>query len=249
MSVWVVVPSKRPAEVVAAWAAAWRERGYTIGLWRDPGEVTGVADMTISDPYPGYAQAVNGLVRGVLEWDSACNWIVTGGDDVFPDPNHTADEIARQCVEHFREHFHTRIIMDEGPPYIGGEWATFGVMQCTGDRYGEDSTGSAYIDRVCGSPWMGREFCLRVNQGKGPLWPEYTHMFEDEELFNVAQRLGILWQRRDLVQRHEHWARARQDSRDMPEFLAEVSSALHWRKYKALFEQRKAAGFPGSEPL
>ena len=89
---------------------------------------------------------------------------------------------------------------------------TFGVMQATGDRWGENEPWAraqfpdapAYIDRICGSPWIGREFARRMNQGKGPFWREYFHMFADEELQCVAQRLGVLWQRRDLTHHHEH---------------------------------------------
>src|SRR5258708_96797 len=129
--------------------------------------------MAICGPYPGYAQAVNGLVRGVLEWDPTCNWIVTGGDDVFPDPNHTADEIAEQCRQHFA--WQNCRVNPEGiycPPErrnaLNREFETFGVMQPTGDSYGEQPSlpsdhpmRGSYATRVCGSPWMGREFCLR----------------------------------------------------------------------------------------
>ena len=112
----------------------------------------------------------------------------------------------------------------------------------------------AYIDRVCGSPWMGREFCLRINQGRGPLWPEYFHMGEDEELQAVALKYGVLWQRPDLIHLHQHWGRALPGEvmaprTRMPKFLEKANSGAEWDKYKRLFAQRSAAGFPGSEPL
>ena len=192
---WVCIPSKRPVEVVAEWAAAWKRQGYRVALWRDIEEyIGGRVEALIYGgvPYPGYALAVNQLVDRELHNDPDCNWIVTGGDDVFPDPNHTADEIARECEHHF-----SYLMMERtGQPHDicrSMPGVTFGVMQATGDRYGEQPTLPAdhplrgpYITRVCGSPWMGREFCLRVNQGRGPLWPEYTHMFVDEELQAVA---------------------------------------------------------------
>ncbi len=256
MSVWIAVPSKRPVEVVAEWAAAWRERGYKIALLRDDmGDCIGGVDL-ILDPcefnwpgYPGYAVAVNSLAKWVLrDEDPACNWIVTGGDDVFPDTSKTADEIARECEDHFSWAHQQRAADPLRPTRL----QTFGVIQPTGDRFPSDT--DCWADRVCCSPWMGREFCLRINQGRGPLWPEYTHNFVDEELQNVALKYGILWQRRDLVQHHENWSRARRQADDMPEFLRNVSgnspeARAHWAKYKALFESRKAAGFPGSEPL
>jgi hypothetical protein len=282
MSVWICVPSKRPAEVVAEWAAAWRKQGYKVALYVDADDFDAwaphldTADVWLTGwPYPGYAQAVNELVARVLHDYPDCNWIVTGGDDVYPDPNHTADEIARECEQHFVEvgcqlasagaygqlPEHLRFNRDKIralPTEVLNKipMATFGVCQPTGDRYGEQPNlpadhpmRGAYADRVCGSPWMGREFCLRINQGRGPLWPEYTHMFEDEELQAVSTKLGVLWQRRDLTQYHKHWARERQERADMPEFLKSVNTQEHWAKYRALFESRKAAGFPGSEPL
>jgi len=121
-------------------------------------------------------------------------------------------------------------------------------MQPTGDRWAEGQWGfqNAPIDRVAGSAWIGREFALRAYGGDGPLWPEYRHMFPDEELQCVAEKLGVFWQRRDLTQFHNHWGR-NGNAADMPTFLAEANSREHWDKYKALFEARKAAGFPGHE--
>jgi hypothetical protein len=184
--------------------------------------------------YPGYGAAVNELVKLILLTDREASWIVTGGDDVEPDPNRRPDEIARQCSQHFR--------------------GTFGVMQPTGDRWGEDrnqpnySGRGAYIDRVCGSPWLGRDFCRRMYGGHGPLFHGYRHMFVDEELQAVAQRLGVLWQRRDLTHFHRHWARV-EIRVACPSFLAEANSPLHWQESQSLFRSRAATGFPGHKPL
>ena len=101
---------------------------------------------------------------------------------------------------------------------------------------------------------MGREFCARVNGGRGPLWHEYTHMFVDEELQEVAVKLGVLWQRRDLTHKHNHFTREgdaaswAKGNREMPQFLRAANSPEHWRQFSALFQARKAAGFPGHEP-
>lgn len=254
MSVWVCVPSARPVEHVRQWAAKWRERGYKIALYfnESPHEWKSLCDTflyPLSRVYDGYAKAVNALARSVLQIHPDCNWIVTGGDDVYPDPNHTADEIARECSEHFKREKYGPESRWNTEPMPGD---TFGVMQPTGDRWPSDA--NCYVDRVCGSPWLGREFCLRINQGKGPLWPDYTHNFVDEELQNVALKYGVLWQRRDLIHYHDNWARARKLSSDCPDFLKAVTGVTaegraHWAKYKRLFLERKAAGFPGSEPL
>ena len=234
MSVWLCIPTKRPVDEANENLKVWREMGYKIALFIDSGDEEAAKDK-IHDfrgigKYPGYAQAVNGLIRNVHAYDGTCDWVVTGGDDTLPDTKETAQAIAAQCSAHF-----------EG---------TFGVMQPTGDRFAGGS-----IDRICGSPWLGREFCERINKGQGPFWPEYTHMFPDEEMFCVTRDIGILWQRRDLTHLHKHFMRASEDVnapaifRAPPPHLVEANSPHHWDRYKFLFEQRKAAGFPGHEPL
>jgi len=255
MSVWFAVPSKRPPAEAVACLRKWKERGYNTIIMVDAQDVpawafgdhgVGAVDLmhvpALPGRYPGYAQAVNTLVRQVLHEDPKCDWIVTGGDDVFPDPNHTADEIAAQCSEHF------------GGKRLSkpGDWTTFGVMQPTGDRWGEEEPyarqmwpdAPAMIDRICGSPWMGRSFCERINQGNGPLWPEYFHNWVDEELQNVAIKYGCFWQRRDLTHYHNHCVRT---TGQWAPHLAGATADYH--KFEPLFRARKAAGFPGSEPL
>jgi hypothetical protein len=245
---WYAIPSKRPPEQVEPVLAAWRERGYKTALMIDEGGSAGSADYFNSVmPYLGYAESVNWLVRDILRMDSACDWIVTGGDDVYPDPNQHARSIATQCKAYFHG-----LNRERGVPLSVGCEAidTFGVMQPTGDRWGDDALSrarygkdrGAYIDRVCGSPWMGREFCQRIYGGKGPLWPEFTHMYVDEHLQCVAEKLGILWQRPDLTQRHEHWGR-QGDATKMPEFLKHANSSEEWAKSQAIFERLKSGGF------
>jgi hypothetical protein len=126
-------------------------------------------------------------------------------------------------------------------------------MQPTGDRDFGDTQGP-YIDRVAGSAWIGREFARRMYGGNGPLWPEYTHMGVDEELQAVAIKMGIFWQRQDLVHFHRHWGRPlpgeRMGNADrMPAFLEKANSAEEWHRYKRLFAARSARGFPGHEPI
>lgn len=250
-NVWVTIPSARPPEVVAEWAKAWRERGYKIALARDKHDWSELPyDRIHVDPdgYKGYANAVNALIKDVAYMDASAEWFVIGGDDVFPDPNHSAEEIASECREHWG------VIELDGVTVTG---ATYGVMQPTSDRWGENPSHpnpalrSAYIDRVCGSAWIGREFATRVNQGKGPLWPEYQHMFVDEELQHVSIKLGVLWQRPDLTQMHNHEARKVRSytSADIPSHLKKWAGPEHWKEAEAIFKGRRAAGFPGSEPL
>lgn len=280
MSVWLTIPSARPVNEVLPVVNAWRERGYRIALWCDfKGEATEdvseLCDRSVCQlEYPGYAQAVNTLIRCILREDPNAEWFVIGGDDVHPDPNHSAEEIAQQCREHFAT-MHAGPEAEAEQP-VDLDWmlneqytralfrgirnATFGVMQPTGDRWGENPNHprpdmrSAYIDRVAGSAWLGREFCRRVNQGNGPLWPEYQHMFVDEELRHVAVKLGIYWERRDLTHHHAHAGRVPNYTPELiPEHLKKWTlgeqGRKHWRESEAIFFRRRDAGFPGSEVL
>jgi len=143
MSVYYVIPSKRPIKEALQLAREWEALGYDVILHRDMQELCKRreehGETTISyRPYQGYAESVNHLVQLALR-DITCSWIVTGGDDVHPERMRLASEIEAECTDHF-----------EG---------TFGVMQPTGDRWGEEDIlarhqwpdAPAYIDRVCGS--------------------------------------------------------------------------------------------------
>lgn len=257
MSVWLTIPSARPPEEAEKVLKLWRERGYKIALWRDDLESynmdAGVLQSQSS--YPGYAVAVNTLIAHVISQDPEAEWFVVAGDDIEPDLNHSAEEIAAQCSEHFWERYKQDGIV---PEYRSQP--TFGVMQPTGDRWGDSGASrarygegrGAYADRVCGSAWIGSEFAQRMYQGNGPLFPGYEHMFVDEELQEVAIKMGVLWQRRDLIQLHQHWGRTHDGSpiveAKIPEHLQKWNSKQHWNESKKLFEERKRAGFPGHEP-
>ena len=223
-NVWYAVPSARTD---GGTVRQWKDAGYRVAVYRDPGaELLLWADLTLTGPYPGYANAVNAMCREILTRWPDTQWIVTGGDDIDPD-SRNPEEIAAECTAHF-----------------GG---TFGVMQPTGDRWGHElRTGKmhVYIENVAGSPWMGAEFCRRMYGGTGPLCSEYHHMFVDEELQRVAQQLGAFWQRPELIQEHHHWMRENQCE---PEFLKRANRAFV--ESGLLFRARAAAGFPGHEPL
>lgn len=225
-------------------------------------ELYGPEDNRIYFPhfneYPGYAQSVNALILEVMKVDPQADWFVTGGDDVLPDPNKSAEEIARECSEHFVERVSS--FDAHGEEYMDYDPGTFGVMQPTGHRYGEDPTNpnpamrSAYIDRVAGSAWMGREWCRRMNKGQGPFHPGFTHMFSDECLQECAVKLGVFWQRRDLTHEHRHWGLPRPgekhgDADRMPEHLKKWNTPEHWRESKALFDRLKAEGFEECMPI
>lgn len=176
--VWFAIPSAS-VDRCRAVLPAWREMGYKVAILqnRERGEVP--ADLTVwSDHYPGWPGSINILAREIVP--AAAPIIVSGGDDMLPDPNVPAHEIAAQFLERFPD--------------------TFGVMQPHGDDFLETS-------QFCGSPWLGRAWCDRMYAGSGPMFQGYVHHGADDELFWVARCLGALWSRPDLTQYHEHFLR------------------------------------------
>jgi hypothetical protein len=256
MSVWVLFPSARPVEQVAARLAKWRQNGYNTAVLCStlpPHNVLG-ADLYAGEVetfggYPGYAIAQNWLIRWAMDTDKRADWFVCAADDIDPEPARTAEGIARECNGHFSIQEFVEPPCDQS---LVTKAQTFGVMQPTGDRWG-DAQGS-YVERVAGSPWIGREFARRAYMGQGPYWPAYTHMGVDEELQAVAQMYGVFWQRPDLSHYHDHWGRPRPGETmglrsRMPAFLEKANTAEEWNRYKQIFATRKAARFPGSELL
>ncbi len=260
MSVWFAVPSIRPN---GGTIPIWRERGYKVAVLRQ-GDMLDVEMQYPVSEYKGWAPSVNLLAKWVILNDPSAEWIVTGGDDYEPDMEHSPEEIAEQCNNHF---LLLPCVKGWGNPakLVEGLWApkepTFGVMQPTGDRWGDTPASrkqygehrGAYIDRIAGSPWMGREWCKRAYQGNGPMFGGYKHMYADEELKEVAEKLGVYWARRDIGQLHKHWGRKPGDEfaqmSDCPDFLLPVNTPQHWHESQKLFTERKMAGWPGSEPL
>jgi len=229
MSVWFCIPSARTVEQSAPVFAAWHKMGYKIAIVTDDEAPRDVDLQVVCDSYPGYANSVNYLAKRVLAENLDCDWIVCGGDDTYPDPNVMADEIADQCNQHFGR-------------LSGG--STFGVMQPTGHRWGNGSR--AYIDRICGSPWLGREWCLRAHQGNGPMHHGFFHMHVDEALQELAVRLGVLWQRPDLTHFHEHWMLKGQP---MPKFLERANSREHWNESSGLLQRLRDSEFRECMPI
>ena len=222
MNVVYAIPTAN-AEQCGRTFARWRDMGYrTVALANGPayGARIDNANHVLHVPdYPGWAASVNRLFTIVSP-----DILVTGGDDMLPDPNRPADAIAAEFLEHF-----------------GG---TLGVMQPTGDRWMPDERGVPVSERICGSPWLGAEFCRRANRGRGPLWPGYRHWFADEELCAVTRAAGLLWQRPDLSHLHEHHLR-----RGAPRPAYMEATAVQWAADAELFRQRSATGFPGHELL
>lgn len=219
-NVWVVFPTCN-ADRCSKFVPYWRGMGYKVAI-----QIENVLDLPsfacdhghIQPTYDGYWRAVNRLAVTVVEQYKA-NVVVCAADDMLPDPKHTADDIAQRYLKHFPD--------------------GYGILQPTGDTL-------KGTDCICGSPWMGRGWVLNAYEGCGPYHAGYGHFFADEELLHVARAQGCLVQDSELTQQHHHWSNDRS-----PYFGAKTeyqtrNSSRWWDADKAIYERRKADGFPGS---
>jgi hypothetical protein len=220
--VWLALPSAN-IEMAKKTFPVWKSKGYKIAVVvpdRLLSQYSGLADIIVAESsiggYRGWPKAVNYL-SGLL---SDYEIIIAAGDDMYPDSDYEAHQLRLQFVRHF-----------------GG---TFGVMQPYGDKFG--SMACDTCEQICGSSWLGKEFREKINQGKGPMWEEYWHMWADTELYQVATKYNCLWIRGDLKQYHEHRLRGTH------KFHPTIPSG-NTKQAEKIYRDRKSNNFPNSEPL
>ena len=180
--VYLAIPTANVANC-RRYLPRWREMGYKIAILRDaatgsPTEEIPADIVVWVDQYMGWAASVNHLCKHVIP--SSCRVIVTGGDDMLPDPHYSAQQIASQFLKRFPD--------------------TFGVMQPQGDDF-------LHASRYCGSPWLGRAWWTKMYGGDGPLCRDYWHNWADNELYWLSKCMGVLWDRPDLSHHHAHFSR------------------------------------------
>lgn len=180
LSIWFAIPSANRA-LAAITLPLWSERGYRVALQLDDGQTPPAkCDARICRPYAGWPEAVNYLARWLVASEGA-DIVITGGDDVYPVRDRTAQEIGAE----FRERF---------PDLCG-------LMQPEGDGF--SGNGMAAV-----SPWIGSGWVRRAYGGAGPIFPGYWHYCSDTELCAVAEKCGRYWRRPELAQYHAHWTRS-----------------------------------------
>jgi len=154
----------------------WNAAGYSVCLWVEPKLAHIKADLVhVASEYPGWFVACNKLAAMAV--DNGADVVVLCGDDIDPDPRHTAKEAAA-------------IYMARFPNKLG-------LMQPTGDS-------PTNAGEWCGSPWLGSAWVQRAYMGHGSTWPGYYHFWGDWELECVAKRLELLWKTSQLSQYHHH---------------------------------------------
>lgn len=176
--VWFAIPSASP-ERCRKVLPVWKKMGYKTAVLQNVQKADIPADIVEwFDYYPGWSGSINILAKKIVP--SSATIVVSGGCDMLPDPNHTADELAEQFLERFPD--------------------GFGVMQPHGDEYN-------CARHYCGSPFLGRKWIDTMYQGRGPMCDLYQHNWGDVELYWVARCMNALWCREDLTHFHEHFSR------------------------------------------
>lgn len=242
-AVWLCIPSARAD---GGTIRLWKERGYRVAVQRDPGAPQlseDCFDVVLEHEWDGYPKAVNRLCKYVLQEWTGTLVCVTGGDDIEPDPTYSPREIQQMFLGHLTCDF-INGMESINPPEI---FNTYGVMQPTGDPW-SDSQGRI-IERIAGSPWMGRDWILKSYGGNGPIFEGFYHFYEDEALQEAAKMQGVFWQRPDIVQKHNHWTRDRNVTgadRLRPVFLNKAQAM--WEADKQVFLECKARNFSESLP-
>jgi hypothetical protein len=246
-NVWVVIPSRNIERAKSA-VKIWQTAGYKVccifdmdttipnrvdefnSIFQKYGDkkpidicvkdkIAGADSELIYKKFPGYWLACNEEVR-ILANESKT--IVLAADDMEPDPNKHPSDIEKEIYEKYPD--------------------GYCVMQPTGD----DKNGMDGVWRICGSPWFGIGWIREAYEGKGPCPLPPFAFYGDEHIFNVSKNQGVLWQRPDLSQFHNHWCRT--DSKKTKRLDYQITNSdLWWDKDQKWFFDQRDKNFPGSE--
>jgi len=217
MSVWFAIPSACYSQAKIN-LPKWKAKGYKVAVYLTTGKPYGKinADLIQTGAYFGWPKTSNLIAKFVIKTIPDCTIVIAGGDDMFPLPTDPdAGIIEKQFIQHFK--------------------GTMGVMQPTGDLW-----MNRVAERICGSPWLGKQFIRVAYKGMGPFWPEYNHFYADEELKVVTAKSKLLWQREDLTHYHNHWTRNHQQS---PIHMEQAQQS--WETDGQLFVARRKLHWPG----
>jgi hypothetical protein len=112
--VWYAIPSANPG-LCRAHLPAWRERGYRVAVLQNGRREDVPADLCVwSERYPGWAASVNALRRRPEL--AGADIVVTGGDDMLPDPDRDADALAAEFFARFPDGF--GVMQPVGDPFM-----------------------------------------------------------------------------------------------------------------------------------
>lgn len=222
MKHFVVYPSAN-VERSQTCAEEWYKSGYSVHVMLDKG-MYGASPWCYyvnseHDKFPGYYRSINVIVKQAFE--RGADLVTCIGDDMNP-PTQGAEEVARAYFDRFPD--------------------GFGVMQGCGDPQGAEE-GVPAAARICGSPTFGRGWMERGYGGRGPFCEEYRSFYADEDLWNVAEKCGVLHLEPRITIFHNHWSWGHMKKQEY-----HTKAQNNWDADRLTFFKRKAAGFPGWEP-
>ena len=223
MNHYAVFPSAKEGRAVAA-VDAWKAKGYKTLVYMDSPSLKCNADVVsygAGCEYPGYYRLIGTLARQAFA--HGADVVTCMGDDMLP-PEQGAEWVALDYLARF-------------PTGLG-------IYQGCGDEQGKDETGTPAAARICGSPTFGIEWSNRAYKGAGAFCDVYGSYYGDEDLFNVARRLGLLWLEPQVTILHLHWSFGHMQIQEYHQ-----RNQRGWERDQRIFFTRKAAGFPGSELL
>lgn len=213
MIIWVAAPCLEP-DRAEEFADRWHERGYRVAIVMNREKYKPVkADVLLKvDAYEGYYRTLNFLCQGLVQNEKA-DVVVCAGDRVRPPALRGAHEIGTTFAARFQ--------------------SGIGVMQ--------PGTGAqALFDREnCPSPWIGCNFIRKFYGGKGPFHEGYFQFHGGKELFAVAQKAGLLWQRDDIHQEEQPIA--------TPSYFQNRNREEYYNKDLMHFKERELYKFEGAE--
>jgi hypothetical protein len=233
----------------------WMAKGYFVCImiqkprkpfladdsWRPPvpNTVSAIPPVMVNE-WNGYYEAIN-IMSYVAVMKYKAEVVIAGSDKILPDTRYGAEELGKAFVMRFPRLFGVmHPVGDLWSPEVSGPSAQEGM-----GMHGRKIHATARSDQRCEGLWMGRRFILEMNGGRAPISPKYRHFFGDHELFHVARKLGILWQRSDVTQERIHWSRPggpSMDAYDQRNFDQWYESDL------AMWKVRSRDNFPGHEP-
>lgn len=212
--IWAAFPSGN-SEAAAICVKAWQDAGYKVAVLIDDEQADVPCDLLYqTDSYGGTAASFKILVNEMLGEGARLMALIN--DDFFPTFNASAENVANRYACHFPD--------------------GCGALQPTGDWY-------AALSWCCPSPVVDAEFAKRFNGGMGVFWPEYYHLYCDQEFRDVTRRIGCLVETDMIGFEHRHRTRGHADQ--LPAEKRQKIVARHDAD-KALFLSRQAAGFPGA---
>jgi hypothetical protein len=214
MSIWYLFPSAN-SQRAAETTAKWKACGYKVGI--------------LTDGDPGevtFPVDKHWHIDAFISWGHAQNLMIA--DVMKADSKLGAVIAGSDDVDPDPTQSDGMIIMSLVMEHSGFNF----VMQPTGDKYGAWETCAPH-------PWLGWEY---LERNPAPFFEGYHHLYVDQEFRDVATAQGVFSTRDDIVQYHHHWGREGEIDTLPPERRQSIKG--HLEIDRALYEERKAQGFP-----